>query len=146
MRILELLGRVQEKTGLSILFITHDLTVVQSIAHRVAVMYLGRVVETGPTADLFRQPRHPYTRALLDAVPLPDPQAPGGVASLDSEPPSPLTPPPGCGFAPRCRFAEPRCSAAPPALEPVATTRVACVRAAELELTAPAAGSSSARR
>ena len=145
-RILELLGSVQKTTGLSVLFITHDLTVVQSIAHRVAVMYLGRVVETGPTAEVFRQPRHPYTRALLDAVPLPDPQAPGGVASLDSEPPSPLTPPPGCGFAPRCRFAEPRCSAAPPVLELVDTSRVACLRAAELELKDPAAGSSSARR
>ncbi len=145
-RVLDMLLRVQRETGMSIVFITHDLAVVRSIAHRVAVMYLGRIVETGPTAEVFRQPRHPYTRALLDAVPRPDPQAPGGVATLDSEPPSPLSPPPGCGFAPRCRFAEPRCSAAPPVLEPVDSSRVACVRAAELELRDPASGSSSARR
>ena len=143
-RILDLLIEVQQETGMSILFIAHDLAVVQSIAHRVAVMYLGRVVEAGPTAAVFGEPRHPYTRALLDAVPLPDPAAPGGQASLRGETPSPLTPPPGCGFAPRCPWAEPRCSEAVPPLVPCAESRVACVRADEPELTA--AGSSSARR
>ena len=141
-RVLELLADVQQKTGLAVIFITHDLAVVRSIAHRVAVMYLGRVVESGPTSAVFRQPRHPYTRALLDAVPVPDPQAPGGMASLEGEPPSPLAPPPGCGFAPRCRFAEPRCSETSPVLEPAGASRAACIRAAELELTAPAAESS----
>ncbi len=143
-RILESLAAVQQKTGLSILFISHDLAVVQSIAHRVAVMYLGRVVEVGPTRIVFDEPRHPYTRALLDAVPLPDPQAPGGLATLDGEIPSPLSPPPGCGFATRCPWVGPDCRTELPALEPRDGVRVACIRAAELDLRA--AGSSSGPR
>ena len=136
-RILDLLESFQASTGLSILFIAHDLAVVRSIAHRVAVMYLGRVVEQGRTADVFGRPAHPYTRALLDAVPLPDPLAPGGVATLSGEVPSPLDPPAGCAFRPRCAWAEPGvCEAAVPALEPVAGEatghRVACVRAGDI--------------
>ena len=145
-QILEVLARTRQDTGMSLIFITHDLAVAQSIAHRVAVMYRGRIVELGPTAVVFRRPRHPYTRALLDAMPVPDPQAPGGVASLEGEVPSPLAPAPGCGFASRCRWAEPRCSASVPALEPCHESRVACLRAAELDLTAPATESSSEHR
>ena len=143
-RILDALFAVQKETGLSILFISHDLAVVQSISHRVAVMYLGRVVEAGPTGLVFSQPRHPYTRALLDAVPLPDPQAPGGLATLAGEIPSPLAPPPGCGFSTRCPWATASCDAAPPPLEAMDGVRVACIRASELDLRE--AGSSLAPR
>ena len=143
-RILDALATVQRDTGLSVLFISHDLSVVQAISHRVAVMYLGRVVEAGPTGSVFEQPRHPYTRALLDAVPLPDPQAPGGLATLEGEIPSPLAPPPDCGFAMRCPWVRSECNARPPRLEPLDGVRVACIRAAELDLRA--AGSSSVPR
>jgi oligopeptide/dipeptide ABC transporter ATP-binding protein len=135
-RILDALADVQRDTGLSIIFISHDLAVVQSIAHRVAVMYLGRVVEVGPTGAVFSEPRHPYTRALIDAVPLPDPHAPGGLATLDGEIPSPLAPPPGCSFATRCAWVGPECHAALPVLERREGVRVACIRAAELDLRA----------
>ncbi len=135
-RILDLLESIQASTGLSILFIAHDLAVVRSIAHRVAVMYLGRLVEIGTTADVFGRPLHPYTRALLDAVPLPDPLAPGGVASLEGEVPSPLDPPSGCAFRTRCAWAREECAGSVPVLEPLAghpeSQRVACVRARQI--------------
>ena len=133
-RILDLLQAVQAETGLAMLFITHDIAVAQSIAHRVAVMYLGRIVEIGATRDVFGRPRHPYTRALIDAVPLPDPLAPGGVATLSGELPSPLEPPAGCAFQTRCPRVEARCRDVTPQLEPVGGSRVACLRAKGLDL------------
>jgi oligopeptide/dipeptide ABC transporter ATP-binding protein len=133
-QILDLLRREQEATGLAIVFISHDLAVVRSISHRVMVLYLGRLVELADGDDVFGHPRHPYTRALLDAVPVPDPLAPGGKLSLGGEMPSIISPPPGCAFHPRCRFAIERCRVEPPSVRQIGGTRVACHRAAELEL------------
>ena len=133
-QILDLLRREQEATGLAIVFISHDLAVVRAISHRVMVLYLGRLVELADGAGLFAQPRHPYTRALLDAVPVPDPVAPGGKLSLGGEMPSIITPPPGCVFHPRCRYAESRCRVTVPQVRELDATRVACHRADELEL------------
>ena len=135
-RLLARLKAVQANTGLGILFIAHDLAVVRQIAHRVAVMYLGRIVEAGETDAVFGNPRHPYTRALIDAVPVPDPLRPAGRNSLSGEIPSPLAPPSGCAFHPRCRWSEPRCVAGRPALERIGgePRRVACWRAEDPEL------------
>ncbi len=133
-QILDLLRREQRETGLAIVFISHDLAVVRSISHRVMVLYLGRLVELSDGAKLFARPRHPYTRALLDAVPVPDPIAPGGKLSVSGETPSIMRPPPGCAFHPRCRYAIEVCRAEVPAVRPVNGSRVACHRAEELEL------------
>jgi peptide/nickel transport system ATP-binding protein len=133
-QILELLQREQRATGLAIVFISHDLAVVRSISHRVMVLYLGRLVELADNRALFGRPRHPYTRALLDAVPLPDPVAPGGKLSLGGEMPSIIDPPPGCTFHPRCRYVESRCRVNVPQVRELDETRVACHRADELQL------------
>jgi peptide/nickel transport system ATP-binding protein len=119
-QILELLGDLQTRLGLTCLFISHDLAVVRQVADRVAVMYLGRIVELALTAELFARPQHPYTRALLDAVPVPDPavERARAVPALAGEPPSPIDPPAGCAFHPRCpqaRVPDP-CAASVPAL------------------------------
>jgi oligopeptide transport system ATP-binding protein len=107
-QIVNLLERIQSEAKVAYLFISHDLRLVEYLSHRIAVMYLGRVVETGPTAELSKQPLHPYTRALFDAAPrLPrDGEAPRKRLRLAGEPPSASAPPPGCGFAPRCPRAE----------------------------------------
>ena len=133
-QVLNLLHREQQATGLAIVFISHDLAVVRSISHRVMVLYLGRLVELADGAGIFRHPRHPYTRALLDAVPVPDPLAPGGRLSISGEVPSIIDPPSGCAFHPRCRYAEQRCRVELPLVRPVGEARVACHRAEELEL------------
>jgi oligopeptide/dipeptide ABC transporter ATP-binding protein len=133
-QILELLRREQETTGLAIVFISHDLAVVRSISHRVMVLYLGRLVETANSAAVFGRPRHPYTRALLDAVPMPDPVAPGGKLSLVGEMPSIISPPPGCVFHPRCRYADARCRADVPQVRELGDVRVACHHAEGLAL------------
>ena len=101
-QIVNLLSDLQEDLGLAYLFISHDLKIVRHIAHRVAVMYLGRIVETGPVADVFEHPAHPYTRALLSAVPIPDPARRRLRVILEGEIASPLNPPTGCAFHPRC--------------------------------------------
>jgi peptide/nickel transport system ATP-binding protein len=133
-QILDLLQREQRATGLAIVFISHDLAVVRSISHRVMVLYLGRLVELAGGTDIFSNPRHPYTRALLDAVPVPDPLAPGGRLSLGGEMPSIINPPPGCAFHPRCRYTKSRCRVEAPGARRVGDTQVACHRAEELAL------------
>lgn len=117
--ILKLLLVLWKQYGLTLLFISHDLAVVRSICTRVAVMYLGRIVETGPTADIFANPRHPYTKSLLAAVPLPGGRRVIDEAWLEGEPPDPLDIPSGCRFRNRCPMAQPRCTAEAPALRPL---------------------------
>ena len=128
-QIINLMQDLQDGLGLSYLFISHDLGVVEHISHRVAVMYVGRIVELADRATLFGSPRHPYTEALLSAVPSPDPKAAarGGRRLLAGEVPSPLSPPAGCRFHPRCPYVEDRCRREEPALEPAANgALVAC--------------------
>jgi oligopeptide/dipeptide ABC transporter ATP-binding protein len=131
-QILELLLELQRETGLAILFITHDLAVVRAISHRVLVMYLGRLVELATSEALFTRARHPYTHALLRAVPVPDPTAAGGYASLHSEAPSILSPPGGCAFHPRCSHAKNICTTTRPSIRELDGITVACHRADEL--------------
>ncbi len=133
-QVLELLRKEQEQTGLAIIFISHDLAVVRSISHRVLVLYLGRLAELANGETLFTRPRHPYTRALLDAVPVPDPLSPGGRLSLHGEVPSALHPPDGCAFHPRCAYANARCRAELPRGRSIDDTTVACHRAEEFQL------------
>lgn len=133
-QILLLLRQIQEANGLSILFISHDLGVVRAIGHRVLVMYLGRLVELSDNAALFERPQHPYTKALIDAVPVADPDSARKTGSLTGEVPSILTPPSGCAFHPRCAYVISRCSETLPETRVVAGTTVACHRAAELSL------------
>ena len=116
-QIINLLMELQAEQQLSYLFIAHDLSVVEHISQRVAVMYLGHIVEIADTKDLYSDPRHPYTRALLSAVPKRTPDEVKIRQILGGEPPSPINPPPGCPFAPRCTLAQPSCNAALPVLE-----------------------------
>jgi oligopeptide/dipeptide ABC transporter ATP-binding protein len=108
-QVLNLLSDIQREFGLTYLVIAHDLALVEHFSTRVAVIYLGRLVETGPTQEVFAAPRHPYTRALLDAVPVPDPDHPLAVPEMAGEPASALDPPSGCRFHPRCPLAMPAC-------------------------------------
>jgi peptide/nickel transport system ATP-binding protein len=125
-QVLNVLREVQADTGLSIIFISHDLAVVRSISHRVLVMYLGRLVEMADSQSLFAAPKHPYTRALLDSVPVPDPVAVQKRAPLRGEVPSPVNPPTGCVFHPRCPKADARCASKAPTLRDFEGARVAC--------------------
>lgn len=126
-RILNLLMRLQREYEFSYLFISHDLSVVRHISHRVAVMYLGEVVERGPTDALFAEPKHPYTEGLLASLPVPDPHEQHRRLRLRGEIPSPLNPPTGCSFHPRCEYATERCEHDDPALEEAVEDRwVAC--------------------
>ena len=132
-QIVNLLIRLREQLGLTLLFISHDLDVVQYLCDRVVVLYLGRVMEIAPTAALFSAPAHPYTQALLSAAPIPDPeQAPPKVV-LHGDPPSPLNPPSGCVFRTRCPHALAACADKVPELTATQEGRlVACWRHAEL--------------
>jgi len=114
-QIVNLLMDLQAKFGLSYLFIAHDLAVVRAIAHRVAVLYAGSIVEVAPKAELYSQPQHPYTQALLDAVPRADPSRVRGPV-IGGEVPSLMVPPPGCRFHTRCPQVMPRCSVEVPQL------------------------------
>jgi oligopeptide/dipeptide ABC transporter ATP-binding protein len=114
-QIVNLLRELQRERGLAYLFIGHDLAVVEHISHRVMVMYLGKVVETGAAKSVCRQPKHPYTQALLSAVPVVDPASKRQRILLSGELPSPINPPLGCPFHPRCPIAEPRCRTEVPA-------------------------------
>ena len=117
------------------LFVAHDLSVVKHVSDRVAVMYVGRIVETAGTEELYRRPLHPYTEALLSAAPKPSPDAVSTRIILQREIADPANPPPGCTFHPRCRYAEQRCLEQVPVLQEVKPGRqVACLRAAELSL------------
>jgi peptide/nickel transport system ATP-binding protein len=113
-QIINLLIELRERMGVALIFIAHDLALVRRLCDRVAVMYLGRVVEEGPTAEVFAAPRHPYTASLLRAIPEIDPERPLPSELLPGEPPSPLNLPRGCAFHPRCALAEARCAEDPP--------------------------------
>ena len=113
-QVINLLEDLQQKFGLTYLFITHDLSVIKHISIRVAIMYLGKIVELAGTDDLFANPKHPYTEALISAVPVPDPAYNADEIILTGDVPSPLRPPPGCYFHPRCRYAKEICSTEEP--------------------------------
>ena len=127
-QILDLLRGLQRELGMAVVLITHDLGVVSEVAHRVLVMYAGRVVETSPAAEVFERPLHPYTEGLLASIP----RLEGPIERLDAIPgqvPAPDAMPAGCRFAPRCRYAEPACAASPPPLAPRGEGRAAaCIR------------------
>ena len=116
-QIINLMIDLQKRLGVAYLFISHNLPVVRHIAQRTAVMYLGKIVESGPTAELFARPRHPYTQALLSAVPVPDPTRPRNRILLTGEVPSPRQIPSGCRFHPRCPHVCEKCKRTEPELE-----------------------------
>jgi oligopeptide transport system ATP-binding protein len=128
-QIINLLEDLQARLGLSYLFVAHDLSVVRHIAGRIAVMYVGRLMEEAPTEELFARPLHPYTRALFSSIPSLDPAARRGLRPVQGEPPSPADPPPGCRFASRCPEAEARCRQEDiPCVRVAPGHRVWCVR------------------
>jgi oligopeptide transport system ATP-binding protein len=125
-QILNMLLDLQQELGLTYLFISHDLRVVEHVSDRVAVMYLGKIVEIAPSGELHSECQHPYTRALLSAVPVPDPTRKGARTVLQGDVPSPINPPSGCSFHPRCPFSLKRCSEEEPQLEFSGRHGVAC--------------------
>jgi peptide/nickel transport system ATP-binding protein len=128
-QIINLMVDLQERLGLTYLFIAHDLAVVRHVCDRIAVLYLGKIMEVGPAASLFSRPLHPYTRTLISAAPVPDPRVERTRrhVPMKGEPPSALNPPSGCRFRTRCPIAEERCALQePPLLEAAAGQRVAC--------------------
>lgn len=132
-QVLNLIQDLQQEFGLTMLFIAHDLSVVEYLCDDVVVMYLGRVMERGPSRAVYGMPRHPYTRALLSAAPVPDPRADRNRIVLQGDIPSPLDPPSGCVFRTRCPSAVEACASTVPPLEAVgADHHVACIRHAEL--------------
>ena len=134
-QVLNLMVDLQEKLGLTYLFVAHDLSVVKHICDRVAVMYVGKIAETAPTEKLFHTPKHPYTAALMSAVPVPDPRIRSKMIPLQGDVPSPANPPTGCYFHPRCPHAVDVCRTEPPTLEEIGPDHfVSCHRAKELEL------------
>jgi len=124
-QIVNLLQDLQRELGLALLFISHDLAIVEHIAHRVAVMYLGRIVELADKRAVFARPQHPYTEALLSAVPVPDPTVQSRRIILQGDIPSPIKPPAGCHFHTRCRYAEARCRTETPLMREVAPGHLA---------------------
>jgi peptide/nickel transport system ATP-binding protein len=134
-QILNLMQDLQEQLGLTYLFISHDLSVVQYISHRVAVMYVGKIVELAPTELLFTEPKHPYTQALLSSVPVPDPTVRSLREPLEGEVADPANPPSGCYFHPRCPYAKDICKTTEPELRQVAQGHFSrCHFAEEIEL------------
>jgi peptide/nickel transport system ATP-binding protein len=124
-QILNLLEAMKARYGLTLLFVAHDLAVVKAVSDRVAVMYLGKLAEIGPTEAIFRWPAHPYTSVLLAAIPVPDPTAKLPESVPVGEPPSPIAPPSGCRFRTRCPRAQPRCAAEEPSLRELAPGQLA---------------------
>lgn len=135
-QIVNLLRDLQAQFGIGYVFISHDLAVVRHMAARVAVVYLGRIVEEAPVADLFAAPRHPYTRSLIAAAPRPDPALRNLRAPVQGDLPSALSPPSGCAFHPRCALAEDRCRTARPTLRALGKSHVACHLADEIPASA----------
>jgi peptide/nickel transport system ATP-binding protein len=134
-QVLNLLLELQQHLHLTYLFVAHDLSVVKHISDRVAVMYVGKIAEMAPTEEIFNAPRHPYTAALLSAVPVADPRVRSQMTPLKGEVPSPANPPSGCYFHPRCPHVVDQCRTGPPALEEVTPQHyVSCHRARELHL------------
>jgi oligopeptide transport system ATP-binding protein len=133
-QILNLLSQLCRQMNLALVFIAHDLSVVKHISDRVAVMYLGKIVELGSAVEVIEHPVHPYTRALVSAIPTPNPDVERSRQRivLAGDPPSPINPPAGCAFHPRCRYAQDRCKTAVPPLQAFAGREVACVRAGEI--------------
>jgi len=135
-QIINLLARISREMGLTLIFISHDLSVVHYISDRIAVMYLGKIVEIGPATSVFEHPLHPYSKALISAIPIPDPvrEAQRNRVLASGDPPSPLNPPPGCPFHPRCPQAQGRCAREVPALEPFTDPNhtAACLRTKEI--------------
>ncbi len=126
-QILNLLQALQKQLGLTYLFISHDLSVVEHISNRVAVMYVGKLVENAPTHQIFSRPRHPYTQVLIAAVPKPNPLEPAGLVDLEGEVADPANPPSGCAFHPRCPLAVEQCKSTEPLLREIAPDHfVAC--------------------
>ena len=133
--VINLLEELQEQLGLTYLFVAHDLSVVRHIADRTAVMYVGKLVEIAPTEELFENPKHPYTAALLSAVPIPDPRFKASRIPLEGEVANPAAPPSGCYFHPRCPHANDQCAIDTPQLEEISPGHwVSCLRAKEIDL------------
>ena len=138
-QILNLLADIQAQTGLALILISHDLGIVRHLAQRIAVMYLGRIVELGPAEEVFDTPRHPYSQALISAIPLPDPDRERSRQRLllRGDPPSPLSVPAGCAFHPRCLYADDACAKGVPPLAALNETHeVACIHADEISSSA----------
>ena len=134
-QVLNLMLELQQKFGLTYLFVAHDLSVVKHICDRVAVMYVGKIVESAPTNELFHAPKHPYTSALMSAVPVANPRVRSRMTPLQGDVPSPANPPKGCHFHPRCQYAVDHCrQEAPPLVELANNHVVRCHRAADLDL------------
>jgi peptide/nickel transport system ATP-binding protein len=135
-QVLNLMLDLQRKLNLTYLFVAHDLSVVKHISDRVVVMYVGKIVEMSPTDELYYQPLHPYTEALMEAVPVADPRIRSAMTELEGDVPSPANPPSGCYFHPRCKYAIDICAKEPPELLELRPNHfVSCHRASELQLT-----------
>jgi len=135
-QILNLLAELKDEFGLTLIFISHNLSVVRHVSDRILVLYLGRIVELATGDEIYENPKHPYTKALLTAVPIPDPKLARqrNIDALKGEIPSPINPPSGCTFRTRCRFAKPQCAETRPPLEHLEGGRlVACIRWREIE-------------
>jgi oligopeptide/dipeptide ABC transporter ATP-binding protein len=137
-QVLNLMVRLQRERNLTYIFISHDLSVVEHISDSIAIMYLGRIVEKGPATRVFAKPAHPYTRALMEAIPVADPTQRHDSVPVRGEAPSPVSPPPGCPFHPRCMYAIDACRTIVPPLEPVGAPvaepdhLAACIRKNEI--------------
>jgi oligopeptide transport system ATP-binding protein len=128
-QVVNLLADLRQRLGLTLLFVAHDLAVVEYVSDRIAVMYLGKIMEIAPSRELCSAPRHPYTEALLSAVPVPDPGAKRQRIVLEGDIPSPIDPPSGCVFRTRCRYARPECAHGVPPLRETAPGHFkACIR------------------